>query len=103
MVISVQKMEVGLKELRAKGQIPRPERQVGAWQSFETSPYSQLQDVRRLVRAQTTIPSEQHKEMLQGATQSIATFSKEVDNFMKTQWQPFEKIIKNSVLEGLLE
>ena len=103
MVISVQKMEVGLKELRAKGQIPRPERQVGAWQSFETSPYSQLQDVRRLARAQTTIPSEQHKEMLQGATQSIATFSKEVDNFMKTQWQPFEKIIKNSVLEGLLE
>ena len=103
LVISVQKMIVTLKELRAKGQIPRPERQVGAWQSFETSPYTQLQDVRRVARAQTTVLSEQHKEMLQQATQSIAAFSKQVDSFIKTQWQPFEASLKNSDVEGLLE
>jgi hypothetical protein len=103
LVISVQKMTVALKELRAKGQIPRPERQVGAWQSFKASPYTQLQDVRRVARAQTTVLSEQHKKMLEQATQSIDTFSKEVDSFMKTQWQPFEMSLKNSALEGFLE
>lgn len=103
LVISVEKMKVALKDLRAKGQIPRPERQVGAWQSFETSPYTQLQHVRRVARAQTTVVSAQHKELLQQATQSIAGFSKQVDRFMKTQWQPFETTLKNSGLEGLLE
>ncbi|MGB5321770.1 VPS10 domain-containing protein [Lutimonas sp.] len=101
LVISVQKMKVALKELRAKGQIPRPERQVGAWQSFETSPYAQLQDVRRVGRAQTTVLSEQHQKMLEQATQSIAIFSKEVDSFMKTNWTPLEAALKNSGLPGL--
>ncbi|MGC1516655.1 MAG: hypothetical protein WA810_13855, partial [Maribacter sp.] len=32
-------MKLALKNLRAKGQTPKPERQVGAWQSFETTPY----------------------------------------------------------------
>lgn len=103
LVISVQRMTEALKELRAKGQIPRPERQVGAWQSFKISPYTQLQDVRRVAQAQTTVLSEQHKKMLEQATQSIATFSREVDSFMKTQWHPFETSLKNNALEGLLE
>jgi len=100
---AVQKMKGQLKELRSKGQIPRPERQVGAWQSFETSPYTELRDVLRLARAQTSIPSNQHQEMLQRATQSIATFTEQVDNFMKKQWQPFEKSIKNSAMKAVLD
>jgi hypothetical protein len=48
LVISAQKMNLKLKELKAKGKIPRPDRQVGAWQSFETSPHSKLRDVMRI-------------------------------------------------------
>jgi len=96
-------MKGQLQELRSKGQIPRPERQVGAWQSFETSPYTELQDVLRLGRAQTSIPSKQHKEMLQQATQSITTFKEQVDRFIKKQWQPFEKTIKNSDIKEVLK
>ena len=38
-------MENELEILRAKGQTPRPKRQLGAWQSFETTPFSMLQDL----------------------------------------------------------
>ena len=98
--LSVQSMKKQLKQLRAKGQIPRPDRQVGAWQSFETSPYSQLQDVRRIARAQTHLPSAQHKQMLEQASSSIADYSKLVEDFMKTNWTPLEAALKNSGLQG---
>jgi len=41
--------------------------------------------------------------MLQRPTQSIATFTEQVDNFMKKQWQPFEKSIKNSAMKAVLD
>ena len=99
LVISVQDMKIQLKELRAKGQIPRPDRQVGAWQSFETSPHSKLRAVMRTARAQTSLPSAQHKQMLQEASRSITAYSKEVDTFIETNWQPFEAAVKKSGLD----
>ncbi|MFK7847210.1 MAG: WD40/YVTN/BNR-like repeat-containing protein [Rhodothermales bacterium] len=103
LVVSVQSMKIQLKELRAKGQIPRPDRQVGAWQSFESSPHSKLRDVMRISRAQTTVPSDQHKEMLEEASSAIAAYSEEVERFMKTEWSPFEATIKKSGLFNHVE
>lgn len=98
LVFSALKMNVKLTELKAKGKIPRPDRQVGAWQSFETSPHSKLRDVIRISRAQTTIPSLQNKQMLKEATRSIAVYSKEVETFITEYWLSFEAFVNKSKL-----
>ncbi len=103
LVISAQKMNLKLKELKAKGKIPRPDRQVGAWQSFETSPHSKLRDVMRIARAQTTMPSAQNKQKLKEVTLSITAYSKVVDTFMTEHWLPFETSINSSNFNGLID
>lgn len=95
---SAKEILIKLNEIRAKGKIPRPERQVGAWQSFETSPHSKLLDVKRIAMAQTNIISKQHIVMLDEATKSINIFSKEFNSFIEKIWQPFEKSIKRNNL-----
>ncbi len=92
-------MKQALKDLRAKGQSPRPERQVGAWQSFETSPYSKIREVLNIAAAQTRVPSQQHQEILKQAKMLISDFSTEVDRFMKKEWPSFESEIKKSNLK----
>lgn len=93
------KMKGDLVALRAKGQTPRPDRQVGAWQSFETSPHSKLREAQSIGRAQTTEISPQHREVLKEASSLIADFSDQVDTFMKKEWTSFEKAIKKSNLQ----
>lgn len=87
-----------LMNLRAKGQIPRPDRQVGAWQSFDVSPFSKLMEVRRLAAARTTAISEQNKSTLKDAAGLIDGFQKEVDTFLKGSWNSFETMVKKSSL-----
>ncbi|SDB25433.1 Uncharacterized protein SAMN03097699_0325 [Flavobacteriaceae bacterium MAR_2010_188] len=92
-------MKQALSALRAQGQIPKPERQVGAWQSFETSPYSKIQEALSIAAAQTTVPSEQNQVVIQQATALISEFSKEVTDFMNSKWLAFESDIKKSELK----
>ena len=93
---SAKEMLKALNQIRAKGEVPRPKRQLGAWQSFETSPHSRLLDVKRISMAQTTMISEQQKQMLEEATKSIDLFSKEVNAFNNEIWEPFETSIKKN-------
>ncbi|KAA2219782.1 WD40/YVTN/BNR-like repeat-containing protein [Maribacter flavus] len=92
----IDRMNTDLKALKAKGQTPRPERQVGAWQSFETSAYSKIREVLQIAAAQTTEPSKQHWETLEQAKGLISDFSTQVDRFMQKEWSSFESDIKNS-------
>ena len=86
----VKNMERQLIELHSKGQTPKPDRQVGAWQSFETTPYSKIQDALTVAAAQTTVPSFQHQEILKQAAELVDKFSKTVSSFMKNEWLSFE-------------
>lgn len=83
-------MKAQLQALRSQGQTPRPERQVGAWQSFESSPYSKVQEVLKIAAAQTHSPSVQHQEILNQATELVEEYSKTVDSFMGIEWKTFE-------------
>ena len=97
----INEMKQALSTLRAQGQIPKPERQVGAWQSFETSPYSKIQEALSIAAAQTTVPSQQNQQVLQQATVLISEFSKAVTNFMNTDWTAFESDVKKSDLKWM--
>jgi hypothetical protein len=102
LVLFAQKMNLKLTELMNKGKIPKPDRQVGAWQSFERSPHSRLKNVMRIASAQTNIPSLQNKQMLKEATFSIKAYLKLVEVFTTTYWLPFKALINDSKLKGML-
>lgn len=95
---SMDEMLRKLKALRAKGQTPRPDRQVGAWQSFEVSPYSKLMEARRVAAARTAALSEQNRKLLDDATGLIDGFETLVNEFNKNDWEGFRALIKKSDL-----
>ncbi len=84
-----QKMKHRLNTLRALGKTPKPERQIGAWQSLEITPYSKLNHLLGIAAAQTTLLSGQHWELLKETTKSISAYSQKVDAFMQTEWDSF--------------
>jgi len=95
----IQKMESALDKLRAKGQTSKPKRQVGAWQSFETTPYSKLQELLMVAQASTTLLSSQHMKSLEELKTMITDFNNTVDTFFYDGWQSFIQKIKNSDLK----
>ena len=98
-VSRLEEMKQSLSALRAKGQIPKPERQVGAWQSFETSPYSKIREALNIAAAQTNTPSYQHMEILEQAKSLVTDFSIEVTGFMEKEWTQLERIAENKNLK----
>ncbi len=89
-------MRGSLDSLRAKGQTPRPNRQVGAWQSFEVSAYSKVQDALSASAARTTVPSAQDLALVSDAKKLVNQFGIEVDWFMKSEWLKLENTISAS-------
>jgi len=85
----IDQFKTTLKELKAKGKTPRPDRQVGAWQTLTTSPYSKVNDVLQIAMARMNVPSAQETQLLEEATQLVAIFEKEVNAFNKTKWNSF--------------
>lgn len=87
------KMETALHNLRAQGRTPKPNRQVGAWQSFVSTPFSQLGDLLMVSNAQTTLLSAQHMQSLEKLQITIAKFKTSVDTFITKDWNNFKKEI----------
>lgn len=84
--------------LRAKGQTPRPDRQVGAWQSFEVSPFSKLMEARAIAAARTSQLSDQNRALLEQASDLIDQFAGEVEAFTNSDWSAFQELIRNADL-----
>ncbi len=92
---AVESILVKIDNIRAKGQSPRPKnRQVGAWQSFEVTPYSKLNEVLNIAAARITIPSLQENLQLEQATSLIDDFSVHVNNFISNDWNTFLSTLK---------
>lgn len=100
LVTKLEDMKQALRVLKAKGKTPKPDRQLGAWQSFETSPYSKIREALGIAAAQTNEPSAQHQEILEQSKLLVTEFSKAVTNFMKNEWAPFETMVENSNIKG---
>jgi photosystem II stability/assembly factor-like uncharacterized protein len=92
------KMGSALDTLRAKGQVSKPKRQVGAWQSFKITPYSKLQELLMVTQARTTPLSKQHINSLEELETMITSFNNAVDIFFNDEWKSFVQKIKISDL-----
>ena len=95
----IQDMEARLNALRAKGQTPKPKRQVGAWMSFETTPFSMLTDLLLVADARTTLISDQHQENFETMRKAIGYFNGEVQGLLTKDWPIFKKEVQKSNLK----
>ncbi|MEM9676384.1 MAG: hypothetical protein AAF992_27580, partial [Bacteroidota bacterium] len=85
----------------AKGK--RPEKQVGAWQSFETTANSKISDALQALRARLHLPSPQDEELVQQAEKLVNEFQSEVTEFYRRDWQNYRKAVTQSQLSILSE
>ena len=84
-----------LKGVKAKGRTPRPDRQIGAWQSFEVSAYSKVNQALQVSSARTVPISDQERKLIGEARLLIDEFEKEVKQFERDDWSDFMKFLEN--------
>ena len=78
-----------VKHLKLKGKDSAGDRQVGAWQSSRTTPYSAINEAEKVSMARINIPSEQDLKKLSDAKAMIDQYQEELKNFENGVWKKF--------------
>jgi hypothetical protein len=78
-----------IEEVKAQGRTPRPDRQVGAWQTLEVSAYSKLGEAMSIAMSRMAAPSEQEQQRLAEAAALVNAFSDRVSQFDSGAWNSF--------------
>lgn len=97
----LQEMLQQLDQLKAKGQTPRPQRQVGAWQTSLITPYSKVKAVQQIAMSRLRPISSQEQELLIEASQLVQNFETRVQAFMEKDWRAFVQKIKEKDIDWL--
>ncbi len=92
----VKQLQTKLQTLKATGQTPRPQRQLGAWQTTEITPYSKVKEVQQIAMSRTRPVSQQEKQLLEQASQLVQAFEEKTNQFLVNDWQLFLKKVKEA-------
>ncbi|GAB5554300.1 MAG: hypothetical protein Sapg2KO_38910 [Saprospiraceae bacterium] len=100
-VLAIKGMQSKIEALQSKGRTPRPQRQVGAWQTTEVTPFSKVRDIQSIARSRTRVISEQEQDLLIEATQLVAEFEGVVQTFIANDWKAFVQQMKATNIDWL--
>jgi hypothetical protein len=78
-----------VKQLKLKGKDSAGDRQVGAWQSNKTTPFSAINEAEKVSMARINIPSYQDLKKLNDAKLLIDEYQQELKNFEIGVWRKF--------------
>ena len=78
-----------VKKLKLKGKDSAGDRQVGAWQSSRTTPYSAINEAEKISMARINVLSEQDMKKLNDAKAMIDQYQQELKNFENGVWKKF--------------
>lgn len=95
---STQAIQDKIKALNDLAKGRRPEKQVGAWQSFETTTYSKISDASQALRARLVIPSSQDEELVAQAEQLVEEFQNKVEAFYANEWKSYRQAVTQANL-----
>ncbi len=101
LLIQIKEAVEKLEKLKTNGRTPRPDRQVGAWQTSEVTAYSKVNDVQQIAMSRTRSISQQEKALLEEATQLVQAFEVQVRSFFDNDWKSFVQQIKQSDINWL--
>ena len=65
------------------------DRQLGAWQSKKTTPYSATKQALKAAKSRVKMPSKQDWQRIERAKNLIDVLKKELDQFENNEWQVF--------------
>ena len=102
-VSMLKEMTTQLNQLKVKGQTPRPQRQLGAWQTSAITPYSKVKTVQQIAMSRVRPISSQEQALLIEATEFVQQFQKETEEFMGNNWQLFVKEMREVDIDWLGE
>ena len=100
--LEIKKLQTKLKTIKAIGQTPRPERQVGAWQTSKVTPYSKVKEAQQIAMSRTSPISQQEQQLLETATLLVQGFQESTDQFLVNDWQPFVKLVEKAAINWLI-
>jgi hypothetical protein len=86
---SVASIKTKIAEVKAAGRTPRPDRQVGAWQTLEVTAYSKLREAMSIARSRLEPPSQQEQQRLEEAAELVNAFSDKVNQLDAKEWKSF--------------
>ncbi len=69
----------------------KPEKQVGAWQSFQITSASKIREAEKKFISGHSLPSSQELQLLDDAEKLVTKFQQSVLDFEKEHWNPFKK------------
>jgi hypothetical protein len=91
-------IEARLKALNDQARGKRPEKQVGAWQSFETTAYGQVSGTLWRLQGRTFEPSSQDEAEVTKAEKLVHSFEQSVEGFYDTDWKSYRKQVEEAEL-----
>lgn len=91
-------IEDSIETLNQQAKGKRPDRQLGAWQSFEVSPASQVSDVLWRLQGRTFKPSAQDEAQVAKAEQLVNTFAQAVNAFYEADWKHYRQRVEEAKL-----
>lgn len=97
----LKEMTTRLDKLKAEGQTPRPNRQVGAWQTLEVTPYSKVKAVQQIAMSRVRPISSQERVLLVEATQLVQEYEEVVQAFMYKHWRSFVQQMRELDIDWL--
>lgn len=91
-------MKERLGHLLDKARAPRPNKQIGAWSSFEVTPQSKLYEAQNALRARLYKPSRQDIERVEVAEELIDGFVAQARLFFDKEWATYMEKVKAAQL-----
>ncbi|WOK07869.1 hypothetical protein RT717_04410 [Imperialibacter roseus] len=92
-----------IKALNDLARAPRPDKQVGAWQSFAVTATSKMSDAAQALRGRLFVPTSQDVKVIEEAEQLVGDFVKAVDSFYATEWAAYKKQVEEAELSWFRE
>jgi photosystem II stability/assembly factor-like uncharacterized protein len=83
-----------VKQLKLAGKDSPVNRQVGAWQSRKTTPFSAINEAEKVAKARLDIPSEQDWKRISDAAALIDMYQLQLSEFQNSSWKKFIKQYK---------
>lgn len=96
-------MKAKLKELTDVARGKRPDKQVGAWQSFEVTAASRVSDAGQALMGRLHKPSMQDVQLVEQAEKLVDAFVKSVDVFYESDWLNYKKQVEEADLSWFRE
>jgi len=91
-----EKVKQNLITLNEQAKGKRPKKQLGAWQSFETTAYSSVSDAQYALKGRLHKPSLQDQALVAQAEKLVQSLQQQVDQFYAQEWKAFREAIENA-------